>query len=146
MADICEHPFCTRSISTKCTNHCQLDLCSEHVIEHGNLFLAQYEKSLANFQKLINDYSHAIEQDRIQLDAKYHEDLLSIDEAHCDQLKLIEQESTLVTATENFIERKRQLLASVNSGQASLHQYDIEQVKLYQTKMRECLAGTIENK
>ena len=146
MADICEHPFCTRSISSKCTNHCQLDLCPEHVIEHGNLFLAQYEKSLANFQKLINDYRHTIEQDRVQLDAKYDEDLRSINGVHCDKLKLVEHESTVVTATVNLIERKRQLLASVNSGQASLHQYDVEQVKLYQTKLHECLDGGEENK
>ena len=52
---ICEHPLCTRSISAECLHHCQLDLCHEHIIEHKNLYIAQYEKSLNNLQKSLKD-------------------------------------------------------------------------------------------
>jgi hypothetical protein len=137
MSEICEHPFCSRSISTKCSNHCQLDLCQDHLIEHKNLFLVQYEKSFNNLNKSLNELIHSIEEEKTKININYEKEILLINENHNNKLNDVQQKSLLIFSTENLIKKKLQLLNDVKNGQALLYQYDIEQIKLYLTKIRE---------
>jgi len=137
MSEICEHPFCTRSISKKCSNHCQLDLCEEHITEHKNLFRVQYEKSFNNITKSLNELIHSIEQTKHNLNLKHQNDISLVNETYKNKLKKIEQKSSLIISTQNLIIKKVQLLNDVKSSQAVLYQYDIEQIKLYRNKIQE---------
>ena len=74
MSQNCEHPFCTRLIATKCSNHCQLELCQEHLIEHKNLFFAQYQKSFNNLHKSLNDLVNPLEETKKTLENNYQKD------------------------------------------------------------------------
>jgi hypothetical protein len=137
MSETCEHPFCTRSISKKCSNHCQLDLCEEHITEHKNLFRVQYEKSFNNVTKSLNELIHSIEQTKHNLKLKHQNDISLVNETYKNKLKEIEQKSSLIISTQNLIKKKVQLLNDVKSNQAVLYQYDIEQIKLYRNKIQE---------
>jgi hypothetical protein len=137
MSETCEHPFCTRSISKKCSNHCQLDLCEEHITEHKNLFRVQYEKSFNNLTKSLNELIHSIEQTKHNLQLKHQNDISLVNETYKNKLKEIEQKSSLIISTQNLIKKKVQLLNDVKSSQAVLYQYDIEQIKLYRNKIQE---------
>jgi hypothetical protein len=137
MSEICEHPLCTRLISTKCSNHCQLDLCQEHIIEHQNLFLVQYEKSFNKLSKSINELIDSIEDTKKDIDIKYEKEISLVNQKHKNEIHLIDQKSSLISSTQNLIKKKLQLLADIKNGQALLYQYDIEQIKLYLTKIHQ---------
>ena len=130
MSDLCEHPFCTRLISTKCSNHCQLDLCEEHLTEHKNLFLAQYEKIFNNLKKTFQGLFDSYEEIKKTIDINYQKKISLINENSNNEF---EEKSLLIISTENLIKKKLQLLNDVKNGQALLYQYDIEQIKLYRT-------------
>ncbi|CAF0803996.1 unnamed protein product [Rotaria sp. Silwood1] len=137
MSEICEHPLCTRVISAICSNHCQLDLCEEHIIEHRNLFLVQYEKSFNNLSDSLNELINSVEEAKKNLENNYQKDISIINENHNNKLNGLEQEFLLVSSTQKLIKKKLQLLTDVKNGQAFLYQYDIEQIKLYLTTLRE---------
>ncbi|CAF0751253.1 unnamed protein product [Adineta steineri] len=137
MSNICEHPFCTRFISRKCLNHCQLDLCDEHLTEHKNLFFVQYEKSFNNLTKSFDDLTYLIEETKNKFFINYQNDISLINENYRNKLNEIEDKSSLIISTENLIKKKLQLLSDVKNNQAFLYQYDIEQIKLYSNKIHE---------
>ncbi|UJR25694.1 hypothetical protein I4U23_007045 [Adineta vaga] len=137
MSETCEHPFCTRSILQKCSNHCQLDLCEEHIIEHKNLFLAQYEKSFINLTKLLNESLHSIEEQKSNVNFDYQKGFSSIHEKYQMKLNEINEKSRLIMSTQKLIEKKVQLLTDIKHDKAVLNQYDIEQMKLYLNKLQE---------
>ena len=128
---MCEHPLCTRSISKKCSNHCQLDLCEEHLIEHEHLFLIQYEKSFNNLKKSFQNLLHSIEERRKTLEDTHRKNLALIDDHSSLSSNEFEQKSSLILSTQNLIKKKRQLLQDARNDQALLYQYDIEQLRLY---------------
>jgi len=134
---MCEHPFCTRLISKKCSNHCQLDLCDEHLIEHKHLFLIQYEKSFNNLKKSLNELIDSIQERKKMININYQKNISLITENNNNKLNQTEQKSLLILSTQNLIKKKLQLLNDVKNGQALLYQYDIEQIKLYLTKIHE---------
>jgi len=144
MSEICEHPFCTRLISSKCSNHCQLDLCNEHLIEHKNLFAVQYEKSFNNLKKSFNDLINLIEEKKEIINNNYEKHISLINKNSNNKLNDIEQKSSLILSTQNLIKKKLQLLTDVKNGQALLYQYDIEQIKLYLNKIQEYQSTEIE--
>ncbi|CAF1316187.1 unnamed protein product [Rotaria magnacalcarata] len=146
MSQNCEHPFCIRFIATKCSNHCQLELCQEHLIEHKNLFLAQYQKSFNNLHKSLNDLVNSMEETKKTLDDNYQKDVSVLNENHHKQLNEAERKFLFVNVTQKLIKEKRQLLTDVKNDQAFLYQYDIEQIKLYLTTMQEYHRDKIETK
>lgn len=129
----CEHPLCTRLISKKCSNHCQLDLCEEHFIEHEHLFLIQYEKSFNNLKKSFQTLLHSIEERRKTLEETHRTNLASLNDHSSLSSTELEHKSSLVLSTQNLIKKKRQLLQDARKDQALLYQYDIEQLRLYRT-------------
>ncbi|CAF0995718.1 unnamed protein product [Rotaria sordida] len=137
MSKICEHPFCARLVLATCSNHCQLDLCQEHMIEHKNLFLVQYEKSFNNLKELLNELINSTEEIKNNLNTKYQKDISIINENYNNKLNELEQQFQFVISTQKLIKKKLQLLTDVKNGQAFLYQYDIEQIKLYLSKIRE---------
>jgi hypothetical protein len=107
MSEMCEHPFCTRLISNKCSNHCQLDLCNEHLIEHKNLFVVQYEKSFNNLKKSFNELINLIEAKKTQIiNNNYEKNISLISKNSNNKLNDIEQKSSLIFSTQNFIKKK----------------------------------------
>ena len=141
---ICEHPHCARSITSKCSNHCQLDLCQEHVTEHRQLFLVQYEKLLTKFNQSLSERLETLEASKAALERKYKTELLSINEHQHEQTHLLEEKTLLMDSVQAFLRKKRQLLTLVNVGDSTLHQYDLEQVKLYRGKMFDYLEKEID--
>jgi hypothetical protein len=137
MSDMCEHPFCTRLISNKCINHCQLDLCEEHYIEHKHLYLVQYEKSFNNLKKSLNDLINSIEEIKKTIHINYQKNISLISLKSNNKSDEMEQKSSLILTTQNLIKKKLQLLNDIKNGQALLYQYDIEQIKLYRNIIRE---------
>ncbi|CAF3240101.1 unnamed protein product [Rotaria sp. Silwood2] len=137
MSKICEHPLCTRLISATCSNHCQLDLCQEHTIEHKDLFLAQYEKSFNKLTQSLNEITNSIEESKINFNNNYQKDIFLVNENHKNKLNELEQEFLFVISTQKLIKQKLQLLNDVKNGQAFLYQYDIEQIKLYVANIHE---------
>lgn len=135
MSNICEHPFCSRLIAAECSNHCQLDLCQEHIIEHKNLFVAQYEKVYNNLQKSLNELIHSIEDKKKVFDNNYEKAVSIINENHNNRLNELEQQFQFVHSTQKLIKKKGQLLIDAKNGQTFLYQYDIEQVALYLKEM-----------
>ena len=130
---MCEHPSCTRSISTKCSNHCQLDLCEEHFLEHENLFLIQYEKSFNHLKKSFQNVLQSIDERKKSLENIHQKNLSLIDEQSSSSSDEFEHKSSLLLSTQNLIKKKLQLLNDAKNDQALLYQYDIEQLKLYRT-------------
>jgi len=128
MSNQCEHPFCVRLISNKCSSHCQLDLCSEHLIEHENLFFVQYEKCFQHLKTSLEQLKQSVNETKINLNANNH----------------FEHRSYLINSTKYFIQKKLQLLNNVKIDQACLYQYDIEQLKLYRTIIEEYQTQDIE--
>jgi hypothetical protein len=143
---ICEHPSCARSILTKCSNHCQLDLCQEHLTEHQNLFVVQYEKSLNKYHQSIETCIQTLDASKIHVDSHYQKELLSINEHYNTQLNLLEEKSLFIESIENFLKEKSDLVTNVKLGQATLHQYDLEQAKLYHAKLADYLHAESNDK
>ncbi len=137
MSDMCEHPFCTRLISSKCSNHCQLDLCEEHLTEHKNLFLVQYEKLFNNLKQSYQELFNSFEEEKKTIDINYQEKISLISDKSNNPANEIKQKSLLILSTQNLIKKKLKLLNDVKNGQALLYQYDIEQIKLYRNKIQE---------
>jgi hypothetical protein len=134
---MCEHPFCTRLISSKCSNHCQLDLCEEHLTEHKNLFLVQYEKLFNNLKQSYQELFNSFEEEKKTIDINYQEKISLISDKSNNPANEIKQKSLLILSTQNLIKKKLKLLNDVKNGQALLYQYDIEQIKLYRNKIQE---------
>ena len=142
---ICEHPHCARSITDKCSNHCQLDLCQEHIVEHRQLFLVQYEKLLTKYNQSLNERLETLETKKAELERNYQNELSSIDEHQHEQTHLLEEKTLLMDSVESFVQKKRQLLSLVKMGHDTLHQYDLEQVKLYRGKVYDYLEKEMDN-
>ncbi|CAF4624328.1 unnamed protein product, partial [Rotaria sp. Silwood2] len=137
MSEICEHPFCTRLISATCSNHCQLDLCQEHITEHKDLFVAQYEKYFSKVTESLNELINSIEENKKYLNNNYRKDTFLINENYENKINKLEQEFQLLILTQKLIKQKLQVLNDVKNGQAFLYQYDIEQIKLYLKQIHE---------
>jgi hypothetical protein len=64
----CEHPGCSFTIFSSCTNHCTKNVCLEHLIEHGDIFLSDFTNLLDHLDKstcnLINEANNAVTQVR----------------------------------------------------------------------------------
>lgn len=140
----CEHPSCQRTPQGKCSNHCSLDLCHDHLTEHRNLFVVQFEKCLNKFHQMLNEYLEKLEESKMKVESRYQKELLAINKHYNNQLNLLDEKSLLVHSTENFIKKKLQLLLNVKNARAVLHQYDLEQIQLYQSKISESLSREVD--
>ena len=47
----CQHAGCSLEIFTTCPNHCTQNLCLAHVIEHGDIFVRDFTKTLDHLDK-----------------------------------------------------------------------------------------------
>lgn len=47
----CQHAGCSLEIFTTCPNHCTQNLCLAHVIEHGDIFVRNFTKTLDHLDK-----------------------------------------------------------------------------------------------
>ena len=47
----CQHLGCSLEIFTTCPNHCTLNLCLAHVMEHGDIFVRDFTKTLDHLDK-----------------------------------------------------------------------------------------------
>ena len=58
----CEHPDCSLSIFSSCTNHCTKNVCLQHLIEHGDKYLNDFTYLLDQLDKstctLINEINN----------------------------------------------------------------------------------------
>lgn len=140
----CEDSSCPRDSVAKCSNHCQLNLCSEHLNDHQDSFVHQYEKRLNEFHQRLNECLENVEELKITAETEYQRDLLKINENYRNKLNLLDEKNFLVRSTENLIKKKLQLLLNVKNSRAELHQYDFEQVQLFQTKINENLSAKTE--
>lgn len=136
MSDACEHPFCTRAVAQKCPHHCQLDLCEEHAVEHKNLFLAQYEKSFSKLTKSLQELLASIETKKTKVKHDYQHELSSIHDAYQTKCRQVDEKAQIIASTQTLVQRKVQLLADAKLDPTLLHQYDVEQVKLYWNKIK----------
>jgi hypothetical protein len=62
----CQHPGCSFTIFTLCTNHCMKNVCLEHLIEHGDTMLNDYTNLVDHIDKstciLMNEVNSAATQ------------------------------------------------------------------------------------
>ena len=92
----------------------------------------------------MNELIHSVEETKLKINNTYQKNLSLLNENSNHKSQDFEPKSSLILSTQNFIKKKRQLLNDVKNGQALLYQYDIEQIKLYRTIIREYEPTKIE--
>ena len=63
----CEQTHCSSHSFSVCKNHCMKQLCLEHLIEHEDFFLNQYENLLNQLEKSNNNLVNEINKINVKV-------------------------------------------------------------------------------
>ncbi len=67
----CEHPGCSFYIFSSCTNHCMKNVCLEHLIEHGDIFLNDFTNLLDHLDKSTSILMKEVNNSATQVSAEF---------------------------------------------------------------------------
>lgn len=72
----CEHPGCSFDVFSSCINHCTKNLCLEHSMEHGDIFLKDFTKLLDNLDQstrtLMSEANDAVKQVSLKMEENFY--------------------------------------------------------------------------
>ncbi|CAF3067752.1 unnamed protein product [Rotaria socialis] len=133
----CQHPGCSFGIFSSCINHCMQNVCLEHLIEHGDIFISDFtgllnrlDKSTCIVMKETNIAAKQIVQRR-----EY--EIERINRMYDEEQKGIRKRLAFAETANTFLKDKQdKLIICKQKNECHLSQHDIEQLKLYATVIR----------
>ncbi len=67
----CEHPGCSLNAFSTCANHCKQNVCLEHLIEHGDIFLNDFTNLLDHLDKSTSILMKEVNNSATQVSAEF---------------------------------------------------------------------------
>jgi len=129
----CQHPNCSHSIHSICTTHCHWSLCQEHINEHKNCLLIEFEEVLEDLIKPTNELSKSIEQIK---DHKEKE-IYSFKQSYQNQLNEIEQKLIEINQYQNQFNQISEHLIKIKTNENILIQNDFQQIDILFNKINQ---------
>jgi len=124
----CQHPNCFHSIHSICTNHCHWSLCQEHLNEHKNSLLIEFEEVIEDLIKPTNALSKSIEQIKTNFNEDHQKELDSLKQSHQKQINQIEQKFIEINQFQNQFNQISEHLIKIQTNQTILIQNDFQQI------------------
>ena len=126
----CEYPNCSQSIESICTNHCHWSLCHEHLSEHKNSLLFEFETALEDLIKPTNELAKSLEQTKKFAADKHRKDVDRLQQSHRKQVEQIEQQINEFNKYQNQFNQLSECLIEMKSKRKILRQEDFHQLNL----------------
>jgi hypothetical protein len=158
----CQHPGCSLEIFIRCTNHCTLNLCLEHVIEHGDMFLSDFAGALDRLDNLsstlIEETTAAVLQvspvipigmnleschrPTLQIDERRQNEIARVNRTYDERQEEIQKRLFLAENIDAALTERKDLFSKSGPEQAyQLAQHDLEQIKIYAAEISKQLYG-----
>ena len=87
----CEHPMCSKAIQSICTTHCRWSLCDEHLTEHRQNLLVEFERSLRELMKPTNELAQLIKEEQKATDEHQKKEIQQIEQRYREEIDRIEE-------------------------------------------------------
>jgi hypothetical protein len=126
----CQHPNCSYSIHSICTNHCHWSLCEEHINEHKNSLLIEFEEVLEDLIKPTNELSKSIEHMKQNFNHDQQKELDSLKQSHQKQLNDIEEQLIEINQFQNQFNKISEHLIKIKTNEEILIQNDFQQIEI----------------
>ena len=156
----CQHPGCSLDIFIRCTNHCTLNLCLEHVIEHGDMFLSDFAGALDRLDSLSSTLTEettaAVSQvstvmlirmnvelclrSTLQIDERRQNEIARVNRMYDERQEKIRKRLFLAESINTALTDRKERYSKSGSEQAyQVAQHDLEQLKIYAAEINKQL-------
>ena len=126
----CEHPNCSYSIHSICTNHCQWSLCQEHLNEHKNSLLMEFEEVLEDLIKPTNELSKSMEIIKKISNANQTKELELIQQSYQNELDHLERKLIELNKYQKQFNQISEHLTEIKTNEKILSQNDFHQIEI----------------
>jgi len=124
----CQHPNCSHLIHSICTNHCHWSLCQEHLNEHKNSLLIEFEEVLENLIKPTNEFSKTIDEIKKNLNYNQEKELDNLKKSYEKQLNNIEKNFIEINQLQNQLNKISENLIQIKTNENILTQNDFQHI------------------
>jgi len=136
----CQHPGCSFHIFSSCTNHCTKNVCLEHLIEHGDIFLQDFTNLLDRLDKSTCVLMKEVNNGMTQIIQRREYEIERINHIYDEEQQEIRKQLTFAETANNLLKDKQdQLIKSKQQNQCLIAQHDIEQIKSYTIQIKKSL-------
>ena len=125
----CEHPNCSQSIHSICTNHCHWSLCQEHFHEHKNSLLVEFEEALEDLIPSTDELAKSVDKMKVISLANQEKELQGIQRTHRQAIDHLEQKSIELNKYQNQFNQLSEHFIQIKSNQKILTQDDFQQIE-----------------
>lgn len=126
----CEYPDCSHSIESVCTNHCQWSLCHDHLSEHQQALLWEFEHALEDLIRPTNELAKSIDQTKKISSDKQRREIEQMEQSHQQQLDQIEQQLNELNKYQNQFNQISECLIEMKKKEKILKQEDFHQLEI----------------
>jgi hypothetical protein len=126
----CEHPNCSHTIHSICTNHCHWSLCQEHLNEHKNSLLREFEEVLEDLIKPTDELSKSLEQIKKISNKNQENELHNLQQSYQKELDQIEQKLIELNKYKSQFNQISEHLIQIKTNQKILSQDDFKQIEI----------------
>ena len=126
----CQHPNCSQTIHSICTNHCHWSLCQEHINEHCQSLLIEFEEVLQNLIKPTNELSKSIEQTKKNFNDDQQNELEQLKQSYEKQIHKIEEELIEINKFQDQYNQISEHLNKIKTNEFILTQNHFQQVDI----------------
>ena len=126
----CEYPDCSHSIESVCTNHCQWSLCHDHLSEHQQALLWEFEHALEDLIRPTNELAKSIDQTKKICSNKQRREIERMEQSHQQQLDQIEQQLNELNKYQNQFNQISECLIEMKKKDKILKQEDFHQLDI----------------
>jgi len=124
----CQHPYCSHLIHSTCTNHCRWSLCLEHINEHRESLVNEFEQVLEDLIKPTNELSKSIEQIKQTINKDQQNELDHLKQSHENQIKKLEQQLIDINQFQNEYNQISEHSIKIKTNENLLTQNDFQQI------------------
>jgi DNA anti-recombination protein RmuC len=124
----CQHPNCSHLIHSICTNHCRWSLCLEHINEHRESLVNEFEQVLEDLIKPTNELSKSIEQTKQSINKDQQNELDHLKQSHENQIKKLEQQLIDINQFQNEYNQISEHSIKIKTNENLLTQNDFQQI------------------
>lgn len=125
----CEYPNCSHPIESVCTNHCQWSLCHDHLSDHQQALLWEFERALEDLIQPTNELAKSIDQTKKIVLDKDRREIEQMEQSYRQQLNQIEQQLNELNKYQNQFNQISQYLIGIKNKEKILKQEDFRQLE-----------------
>ncbi|UJR25692.1 hypothetical protein I4U23_007043 [Adineta vaga] len=133
----CEHPGCSLTIFSTCTNHCKKNVCLEHLIEHGDTFILDFTNLIDQVDKAAVCLTKAANNTTTSIVEQRQCEITRINRMYDEEQQVLRKRLAFAEATNAFVKEKQDILTnSKPPNECHITQHDLEQIRIYTIQIK----------